>query len=82
VDRDTAERLRTRLRHAIGTAGVTSVSVDLAGVPLVDAAGVTVLLDAVQRATTTGMDVCVTGSQPYVARILAVSGLAGVLRRC
>ncbi|GAA4971609.1 SigB/SigF/SigG family RNA polymerase sigma factor [Actinoplanes utahensis] len=111
VDRDTAERLRTGLRHAItggtgpghanaggtgpghanagGTgpghanAGdrATSVVVDLSAVPLVDAAGVAVLLDAGQTATAAGVEFGVTGAQAYVARILAVSGLAGVLRR-
>jgi RNA polymerase sigma-B factor len=66
VDRDTAERLRIGLRHAIGTPGVVSVIVDLSGVPLIDA----------------NAGISVSGAQPYVARILAVSGLAGVLRRC
>ncbi|MEV0897429.1 SigB/SigF/SigG family RNA polymerase sigma factor [Actinoplanes sp. NPDC049802] len=82
VDRDTAERLRTGLRHAVTTGGTGSVVVDLAGVPLVDAAGVSVLLEAVRVAAQAGTEICVSGAQPYVARILAVSGLAGVLRRC
>ena len=81
VDRDTAERLRIGLRHAINGAGVTSVVVDLSAVPLVDAAGVGVLLDAVQAAAAARTEFAVVGAQPYVARILAVSGLAGVLRR-
>ncbi|MFD1369713.1 SigB/SigF/SigG family RNA polymerase sigma factor [Actinoplanes sichuanensis] len=81
VDRDTAERLRVGLRHAINGAGVRSVLVDLTAVPLVDAAGVSVLLDAVQTAAAARVEFGVTGAQPYVARILAVSGLAGVLRR-
>ena len=82
VDRDTAERLRIGLRHAIGARGVTAVVVDLSGVPLVDAGGVTALLEAAGSAADAGVDLCVSGAQPYVARILAVSGLAGVLRRC
>jgi RNA polymerase sigma-B factor len=57
------------------------VVVDLTGVPLVDAAGVAVLLEAAQSATAARVEFGVTGAQPYVARILAVSGLAGVLRR-
>ncbi|MEU8658065.1 SigB/SigF/SigG family RNA polymerase sigma factor [Actinoplanes philippinensis] len=81
VDRDTADRLRIGLRHAINGKGVPAVLVDLAAVPLVDAAGVTVLLDAVQAAARAGVEFGVAGAQPYVARILAVSGLAGVLRR-
>ncbi|MEU4426753.1 SigB/SigF/SigG family RNA polymerase sigma factor [Actinoplanes sp. NPDC024001] len=82
VDRDTAERLRVGLRHAVSTPGVTAVVVELSAVPLVDAAGVGVLLDAVHAAGEAGIHLCVSGTQPYVARILAVSGLAGVLRRC
>ncbi|GGN08773.1 RNA polymerase sigma-B factor [Actinoplanes campanulatus] len=82
VDRDTAERLRTGLRHAITTGGAASVVVDLTAVPLLDAAGVSVLLDAVRVAARAGREICMSGAQPYVARILAVSGLAGVLRHC
>ncbi|WP_229074122.1 SigB/SigF/SigG family RNA polymerase sigma factor [Actinoplanes sp. DH11] len=82
VDRDTAERLRIGLRHAIGAAGGGSVVVDVAAVPLVDAAGVAVLVDAVHAAGVAGVDLCVSNAQPYVARILAVSGLENVLRRC
>ncbi|MEU4692731.1 SigB/SigF/SigG family RNA polymerase sigma factor [Actinoplanes sp. NPDC023714] len=80
VDRDTAERLRVGLRHAVG-AGSGAVVVDFAGVPLVDAAGVSVLVDAVQAASVKGVEFCVSGCQPYVARILAVSGLENVLKR-
>ncbi|MBO3742855.1 SigB/SigF/SigG family RNA polymerase sigma factor [Actinoplanes flavus] len=82
VDRDTAERLRMGLRHAITTGGASLVVVDLTAVPLLDAAGVSVLLDAVRVAARAGGEICMSGAQPYVARILAVSGLAGVLRRC
>jgi RNA polymerase sigma-B factor len=81
VDRDTAERLRLGLRHAVSGRGVRSVLVDLTAVPLVDAAGVSVLLEAVQAAATARVEFGVAGAQPYVARILAVSGLAAVLRR-
>ena len=81
VDRDTADRLSVTLGHAAGLAGITGITVDLAGVPLVDAAGVRVLLDAATRATAAGVEFVVTGAQQYVARVLAVSGLAAALRR-
>ncbi|HWS39342.1 MAG TPA: SigB/SigF/SigG family RNA polymerase sigma factor [Actinoplanes sp.] len=81
VDRDTADRLRAGLRHAVTRPGVTALLVDLAAVPLVDAAGVSVLVEASRTATTAGVGFGVTGAQPYVARILAVSGLAGVMKR-
>jgi RNA polymerase sigma-B factor len=81
VDRDTADRLRIGLRHAMSGDGVSAVTVDLTAVPLVDAAGVAVLVEALQTAAAARVEFGVTGAQPYVARILAVSGLAGVLRR-
>jgi RNA polymerase sigma-B factor len=74
VDRDTAERLRTSLRHAVSKAPDRLV-IDLSGVPLVDAAGVAVLTDAASAAAVAEVGVSLTGAQPYVARILAVSGL-------
>ncbi len=79
VDRDTAERLRMSLRHAVTKAAPDSLVVDLRGVPLVDAAGVAVLLDAASAASVAGIEMRVRGAQPYVSRILAVSGLAPLL---
>jgi RNA polymerase sigma-B factor len=81
VDRDTAERLRVSLRHGIGTAGPDMrVVVDLAGVPLVDAAGIAVLLDAASSAGVAGVGLTIEAAQPYVSRILSVSGLAPLMR--
>jgi RNA polymerase sigma-B factor len=76
IDRDTAERLRTSLRHAVRTAGPDPVVIDLAGVPLIDAAGIAVLLDAAAG----DVALSLVGAQPYVSRILAVSGLGGLIR--
>ncbi|WP_430784325.1 SigB/SigF/SigG family RNA polymerase sigma factor [Actinoplanes sp. G11-F43] len=81
VDRDTAERLRTGLRRALAEPGVSGLVVDLSGVPLVDAGGVSVLLEASRAASAARLGFGVAGAQPYVARILAVSGLAHVLKR-
>jgi RNA polymerase sigma-B factor len=81
VDRDTTEQLRATLRRAVVMAGADSVVVDLAAVPLIDAAGTAVLLDAVAAGDAAGVRVSLSGVQPCVARILAVSGLAGVLPR-
>jgi RNA polymerase sigma-B factor len=80
VDRDTAERLRIGLRHGVSTAGADRVRIDLAGVPLIDAAGVAVLLDVASAAAVADVGLSIVGSQPYVGRILAVSGLAPLLR--
>jgi RNA polymerase sigma-B factor len=79
VDRDTAERLRMSLRHAVSQAAPDRLVLDLGGVPLVDAAGVAVLLDAASAASVTGIAMSVRGAQPYVSRILAVSGLSQLL---
>jgi RNA polymerase sigma-B factor len=79
IDRDTAERLRTGLRHAIRTAGVDSLVIDLAAVPLVDAAGVSVLLDAASLAAAAHVSLRLAGAQRYVTRILAVSDLGDLM---
>jgi RNA polymerase sigma-B factor len=79
VDRDTAGRLRLGLRHAVCSAGPGPMVIDLAGVPLVDAAGVAVLLDAASAASVAGVGLRIDGAQQYVARILAVSGLADLM---
>lgn len=79
VDRDTAARLRTSLRHAVTIAGGDRLIVDLAGVPLVDAAGAAALADAAAAAAAAKADLALTGTQPYVARILGVSGLRSLL---
>jgi RNA polymerase sigma-B factor len=79
VDRDTAGRLRTSLRHAIATVGADQLVVDLSAVPLVDAAGVAALVDAASAAAVAEVSVSLTGAQPYVSRILAVSGVHNLL---
>jgi RNA polymerase sigma-B factor len=78
VDRDTAERLRISLRHTIGKTA-TRLVIDLSGVPLVDAAGVAVLTDAASAAALAQIELSLAGAQPYVARVLAVSGLKHLL---
>jgi len=79
VDRDTAERLRVSVRHAISSLGGDRLVIDLAGVPLVDAAGVAVLLDAASAAAVADAQLTLVKAQPYVARILGVSGLQNLM---
>jgi RNA polymerase sigma-B factor len=67
------------LREAVARAGDDEVVIDLTGVPLLDAAGVAVLVDASAAARAAGVGLRITGAQPYVARILAVAGLAVLL---
>jgi RNA polymerase sigma-B factor len=80
VDRDTAQRLHRGLRHAVSTAGRDRLDIDLTAVPLIDAAGVAVLLDAASAAAVADVSLRLTGTQVYVARILGVSGLSALLR--
>lgn len=75
VDRDTAERLRIGLRGAIGSPETDAVVVDLAGVPLIDAAGIAVLRDAAGAAAVAGVGFTLSDAQSYVAQILAFSGM-------
>jgi RNA polymerase sigma-B factor len=79
IDRDTADRLRICLRHAVSMAGRDRLVVDLSAVPLVDAAAVAVLLDAAAAASVADVPLRLSGAQPYVSRILAVSGIAKLL---
>ncbi|MGX6603816.1 SigB/SigF/SigG family RNA polymerase sigma factor [Micromonosporaceae bacterium Da 78-11] len=79
VDRDTVGPLRRGLAEALRGDGTEAVVVELRCVPLLDATGVAALLDAASAASAAGVGLHLTGAQPYVARILAVAGLAGLL---
>jgi RNA polymerase sigma-B factor len=79
IDRDTTYRLRVELRSAVSTPGITAVTVDLSGVPLMDAAGVALLLDVASAASVAEVRLSLAAAQPYVARVLTLSGLAGLL---
>jgi RNA polymerase sigma-B factor len=80
VDRDTTTRLRMALRRAIAEPGVTAVVVDLGGVPLLDAAGVAVLIDAASAAGLAGAKLTLVRARGCVAPVLAVSGLGPLVR--
>jgi RNA polymerase sigma-B factor len=74
VDRDSAERLRLGLRHAIqAAAGIGHLIIDLTDMPLIDAAGLAVLTEAAETAEPA---LQLVGVQRYVARVLAVAGLS------
>jgi RNA polymerase sigma-B factor len=81
VDRDTAGRLRFGLRHAITLSEGEPVLIDLSAVPLLDAAGIAVLVDAASAASVAEVELRLTRAQPYVAGILAVTGLANLIDR-
>jgi RNA polymerase sigma-B factor len=75
LDRDNADRLRSRLRHAVATAGTRRVVVDVAGVPLLDAAAISVLCDVSRAAITARVELTFAGPRPFVAYILTTFGL-------
>ena len=80
VDRDNAGHLRTALldmvRHQ--PAG-QRVVLRLGAVPLLDAAGIRVLLTVYEAARARGVAVVATGLTPFVQKIAAVSGLTPML---
>ncbi|HET6532753.1 MAG TPA: sigma-70 family RNA polymerase sigma factor, partial [Actinoplanes sp.] len=80
IERDTAAQLHTGLHSALAQTA-SRVVVDLSGVPLLDAAGVAVLLNAVHTADAVPVHLTIAGARPYVARILAVSGLPHLMSR-
>ncbi len=80
VDRDNAHELREAMLSALRRVGPgRAVLVDLARVPLLDAAGVAALVAVHEAARVRDVTVTVTGLQPHVRRIVAVSGLRSLL---
>ncbi|WP_433796560.1 STAS domain-containing protein [Actinoplanes sp. CA-252034] len=80
MDRDNAGRLRATLLELVcrQPAG-RRVVVHLGGVPLLDAAGVRVLLAVYEAAQVRGVTVRAAGLNPLVRRIAAVAGLTPML---
>jgi len=75
IDRDVCDRLRHRLRCAITLAGDGLLTLDLTGVPLLDAAGTGVLCEALRAAGLSQVRVRVQGIQPQVAVVLNAAGV-------
>jgi len=80
VDRDTTDGLWRRLHEAIATAAPGRMVINLAGVPLIDAAGAAVLRDAWLSAALAQVDVTLVGLQPHVAAVLTMVGLPAPVR--
>ncbi len=80
IDRDNADHLREQLLAAVrGCGPARRLVVDLTGVPLLDAAGIGVLVAVREAAHGRGTRVQATGLQPFVAQIVAASGLRDLL---
>ncbi len=78
VDQDNADRLRRHLLRLLDRCGA-GLEIDLRGVPLLDAAGVALLLAVYEAARVRDVTVTATGMQPFVRRIAAVTGLRALL---
>lgn len=80
IDRDNAGYLRDELMGALRDGGrMNRMVLDLAAVPLLDAAGIGVLVTLREAARVRGVEVRVTGLQPYAAQIAIVSGLQDLI---
>jgi RNA polymerase sigma-B factor len=80
IDRDNAHELSDAALSTVRrVARRQTVVLDLAGVPFVDAAGVAVLVAVHEAARVRDVTVIVTGLQPHVRTIVAVSGLRALL---
>lgn len=80
VDLLTAESLRAALTHAMDTYRPRTLVVDLAGVPFLDAAGMTALIQTHLHGDRRGVEMELANTRPLVARSLRVAGLVRFLR--
>ncbi|HJT90709.1 MAG TPA: sigma-70 family RNA polymerase sigma factor, partial [Mycobacterium sp.] len=80
IDRDNAGRLRQALFELIHcTRAGSRLMIDLGGVPLIDAAGLAVLLNAHDAARVRRIALTLVRMRPYVRRVAAVAGLGALL---
>ena len=80
VDRDNAGHLRAALLDLVcRQASGQRVLLQLSRVPLLDAAGIRVLLAIYEAARARGVTVTVTGLSPVIRSIAAVAGLTPML---
>jgi anti-sigma B factor antagonist len=74
LDIGTAAPLRDALLD-LGDRGATPIVVDLAGVDFIDSSGVSLLVEAKQRADAAGKELVLRQPTPRVMRVLEVTGL-------
>jgi RNA polymerase sigma-B factor len=75
VDMDNAGKLRAGLHRAMSSSTCRIVVVDLWRVPLIDAAGLSVLLDMVRATAVAGRELAIVNVQPLVAQVIATTRL-------
>ncbi len=76
----TAERLHDDVDRELRRQDAVGMEVDLAGVPLLDSSGISVLLACLADAHRAGRSLAVLNPRPHVYRALQVLGLLDVLR--
>jgi RNA polymerase sigma-B factor len=80
IDRDNAGYLRDELMAAVaGGSRMRRLELDLSAVPLLDAAGIGVLVTLRDAARVREIEVRVTGLRPYAAQIAVISGLKDLI---
>ncbi len=79
VDLATAAVLRNRLLSVLQDRNPTVVDVDLAGVTFLDCTGLGALVAGYNTAVRSGCQLRVSHTQPFVGRVLEVTGLLSVL---
>ena len=79
IDMLTGPQLRTALTGAMDVYRPRSLIVDMAGVPFLDAAGMTALIHAYHQADRLGVDLGLINAQRLVFRSLQVAGLVQLL---
>ncbi|MEN3608808.1 STAS domain-containing protein [Plantactinospora sp. ZYX-F-223] len=79
IDLATAPVLRDKLLTLLRDQTPAVLIVDLAGVTFLDCAGIGALVGVRNAAGEAGCELRVTDPQPFVRRVLAASGLLGVL---
>jgi len=79
VEFATAPRLRTTLLD-LAREGAIPVVLDLAAVPFLDSAGISLLIQAKKRLATNGSDLVLRAPQPNIRRVLEISGVTELFR--
>lgn len=79
IDLSTADELQNALDGALDATGTTEVCVDLTDVGFLDSAGLRVLVSGQRVAEERGLGFRVTGAQPRVRKVIAITGLTATL---
>ncbi|MFB6398210.1 STAS domain-containing protein [Polymorphospora lycopeni] len=78
IDLATAPALRDRLLTLLHDQRPAVLIVDLAGVTFLDCAGISALIGVRNAAGETGCQIWIAYPQPFVRRVLEVTGLLGI----